>query len=201
MTPLFLSGPHGGGKTTLTKALLAQSSAFIENGFDIDFTTDFPSLSSLSHFERCLMRLYHRFFITNYARTQAITHPEQCIITNRSVYDSEAYINVYRDLHWISEAQFQKLDLVLKNFQPRPATVVLNPPVEVIKQRLQGRRSAATRVNRDTIFANEDSDEFIERLHGYFASYKNQENILYLENNSQMEQNLLLEWTYKNSLK
>lgn len=194
MTPLFLSGPHGGGKTTLTKALLAQSPIFVENDFDIDFTTDFPSLSSLSHFERCLMRLYHRFFITNYARTQSLEHPERCIITNRSVYDSEAYINVYRDLGWISEAQFQKLDLVLQSFNPRPATVILNPPDEVIKQRLQGRRSTATRVNRDTIFANEDSDEFIERLHAYFATYKNEEHILYLENNDQDEQVQVSKW-------
>ncbi len=194
MTPLFLSGPHGGGKTTLTKALLTQSSTFVENDFDIDFTTDFPSLSSLSHFERCLMRLYHRFFITNYARTQSLEHPERCIITNRSVYDSEAYTNVYRDLGWISEAQFQKLTLVLQNFNPRPATVILNPPVEIIKQRLHGRRSAATRVNRDTIFANEDSDEFIERLQAYFATYKNEENVLYLENNDQNEQVQVSRW-------
>ena len=74
--PIFVSGPHGGGKSTLIKSLISsKNNMFIENNFDIDFTTDFPSIANLSSFERSLIRLYHRFFIANYANVIAIKNP------------------------------------------------------------------------------------------------------------------------------
>ncbi|MBI4095006.1 MAG: deoxynucleoside kinase [Candidatus Liptonbacteria bacterium] len=192
--PIFISGPHGGGKSTLVDKLKNSSDLFLENDFDIDFTIDFPSISSLSHFERSLMRLYHRFFITNYAQKLAKENPVKVILTNRTVYDSEAYINAYHELKWISEDQFQKLDFVIKNFSLRPYAIILNPPLEVIKNRLGKRRDEATRTNRDKIFKNEDSDEFLENLYNYFTKFKNRNGVVYVEDNNEIAIQKITAW-------
>ena len=45
--PVFISGPHGGGKSTLVEKLKSSANLFLENDFDIDFTIDFPSLANI----------------------------------------------------------------------------------------------------------------------------------------------------------
>lgn len=193
MHPIFISGPHGGGKSTIIREL-SKSDLFIENDFDIDFTIDFPSIASLSSFERSLVRLYHRFFVANYAHTLAKNNPDKFILTNRTVYDSEAYINVYKDLGWISESEFEKLNFVIKNFTLKPHTTILNPPLEVLKARLNKRRDVATRAMRDKIFKDEDSDDFIGKLHNQFKKFKNLPNVLYIEDNSEAEIQKIVKW-------
>ncbi len=167
---------------------------FIENNFDIDFTTDFPSIANLSSFERSLIRLYHRFFIANYANVIAIKNPIRIILTDRTIYDSEAYINVYRKLKWISDKEFQKLDFILNNFTSRPYAIILNPPVDVIKNRLRKRREAATRTMRDKIFLREDSDEFIELLWKQFRKFKEYPKVLYIEDNGNKQIQKIVSW-------
>lgn len=192
--PIFISGPHGGGKSTLLDRLKKESDLFLENDFDIDFTVDFPSITSLSHFERSLIRLYHRFFIAHYADLLAEKNPGKFVLTNRTIYDSEAYINVYRKLNWISESEFQKLDFIMKNFSIRPRTILLNPPISVIKARLEKRRREATRINRDEIFKSEDADIFLESLCSYFEKFKSDKNILYIEDNGEVEIKKIINW-------
>lgn len=192
--PVFLSGIHGGGKSTLARQLVASSGMFMENDFDIDFTIDFPSIAELTSFERSLIRLYHRFFIANYAKTLAENNPGKCILTNRTIYDSEAYINVYRELGWITEEQFAKLDFLIKNFTERPHAIVLNPPLAVVKSRLDKRKNEATRTARDAIFVKEDTDAFLEPLHKYFERFKNDPNILYLEADGEEEIKKIILW-------
>lgn len=192
--PIFISGPHGGGKSTLISNLKNASDLFLENDFDIDFTIDFPSISSLSHFERSLMRFYHRFFIASYAQKLARENPEKVILTNRTVYDSAAYVNAYYKLKWISEDQFQKLDFMIKNFFFRPYAIILNPPLEVIKNRLGKRRDEATRTNRDKIFKNEDSDEFLGNLYNHFTKFENKNGFVYIKDNDEATIQKIIAW-------
>jgi len=192
--PIFISGPHGGGKSTLMEKLKASTGLFLENNFDIDFTVDFPSISVLSHFERSLLRIYHRFFIASYAQKLAKENPGKVILTNRTIYDSGAYINSYHELKWITENQFQKLNFVISNFTFRPHAIILNPPLEVIKNRLEKRRGEATRINRDKIFKDEDSDEFLSKLHHYFAQFKGGDKFLYVEDNDEEAIQKIINW-------
>ena len=192
--PVFFSGVHGGGKSTLVKRLLDSYEVFRENDFDIDFTIDFPGIADLSSFERSLIRLYHRFFIANYAQNLAKHNPGKYILTNRTIYDSEAYINVYKELGWITQDQFSKLDFLIGNFTPRPYAIILNPPLEVIKSRLNKRKVEATRTARDKIFAQEDSDVFLIPLRNYFGKFKNAVKILYLEHDGEDEIKKIIDW-------
>ena len=190
----LISGPHGGGKSTLTQRLAAMDRRCVENDFDIDFTVDFPHIASLSPFERCLIRLYHRIFIASYADTFAAKHPDACVVTNRTMYDSEAYIHVYRDVGLITTEEFRKLDLVLRNVQMRPYAVVLNPPVAVILQHLGKRRTQGTRSVRDAVFVKEDSESFVTLLHAYFERFKTDDHVLYLEDDSDVSLQRIIRW-------
>ena len=102
---LFFSGPHGGGKTTLINSLLNQNHNTIENDFDINFLKNFPSISKMNDFERCLLRMYHRMFVANYAE-QLSCENEKTILVSRSVYDSFAYIDTYYQLGKFDEIEY-----------------------------------------------------------------------------------------------
>lgn len=167
----------------------------MENDFDIDFTVDFPHLAALSHFERCLIRLYHRMFIARYAQALAERSTGMCVVTNRTVYDSEAYIHVYRDLGWITAEEYRKLSVVLENIHNRPYAVVLNPPLDVLIRQLEKRRVAATRATRDEVFASEDAEEFLVPLRKYFETFKNNDRILYLEDDGDASFERVMSWS------
>lgn len=195
--PIFLSGPHGSGKTTLLNKLKKEYPLFIENNFDIDFLTEFPNIKSLSNFERCLLRLYHRIYLKDYSRLMAERYDENVVITSRGIYDSAAYVHTYKSLNWFSDTNFEKLDFIIDNLGPMPYTIVLNPPSEVVTERLAGRRTKGTRKTRDEIFQSEDSIEFVESICGYFYSLKDKEHILYLEDNTDQDIEKILNWIQK----
>ena len=83
---------------------------------------------------------------------------------------------------------------MLKNFTYRPYAIILNPPLEVIKNRLDKRRDNATRKNRDEIFKNEDSGIFLENLHSYFEGFKGKDNIIYIEDNDEAAIQEIIMW-------
>jgi predicted ATPase len=192
--PIFISGPHGSGKTTFVNRLKNRGLDFIESDFDIDFTVSFPNLKLLSNFERSLLRLYHRIFATTYAEKISREKTESCVLVNRSVYDSEAYIRMYLEFGWITGLEFETLNFIIKNFEYKPYVVVLNPPVSEIVKRLNIRESMRTRPNRDKIFKLEDSVECIENLHTYFSKMKGMSNVLYLEDNEELEVEKFEKW-------
>lgn len=192
--PIFISGSHGGGKSTLIKRLVKADEFFLDNDFDIDFTVDFPNIALLSHFERSLVRLYHRIFIFYYANQLAKKYPQKCVLTNRTVYDSEAYVHVYQALKWINQREFQELDFVLKHFEYRPYAIVLNPPVRVIMQHLQKRKRLGARSARDKLFAKEDTAAFVTRLHDYFRKFQRSGRVLYLEDDSEESMLKIITW-------
>lgn len=191
--PIFLSGPHGSGKTTLLNELL-NNELIIESDFEIDFLSEFPSMKILSDFERCLLRLYHRIYLSNYTHNLAEDNPEKTIITSRGIYDSAAYINTYQKLGWISKEKYKKLDFIINNLRFKPYTIVLNPPFEVVKERLMKRREIGVRKERDEIFKSEDSDLFLKEICNYFETLKHEQHVLYIEDNGEKEIKKIMSW-------
>lgn len=90
---LFCSGPHGSGKTTLISNLIQENVFLLENDFDINFLENFNTIKLMSDFERCLLRLYHRIYVQNYATSNI--KKNKTIVVSRSVYDSFAYVETY----------------------------------------------------------------------------------------------------------
>lgn len=198
MIPVFLSGPHGSGKTTLINRLKAlRPDCFIENAFDIDFLNCFPNFQSLNHFERCLIRLYHRYFQFNYNLGQSTQNQEQTILGSRSIYDSIAYIETYRKLEIISSDDFALLSSVYENISPLPFVIVLNPSVGTISYRLEKRRVSKEREKRDSAFAFEDTLDFLSIIHAEFEKVKSVPNVLYLTDNMDEDINKIFHWIEK----
>ena len=48
MKPIFIAGPHGSGKTTLISKLIVKSDRFIKDDYEIDFSNDMETLSSMT---------------------------------------------------------------------------------------------------------------------------------------------------------
>ncbi len=191
---IFISGSHGSGKSTLLNKLLSSHEFFFENTFNIDFLTEFPSMKTMTHFERCLVRLYHRIYCTNYVQQLTMKYPEKVLVTSRGIYDSLAYIKSYKEFDWISNEEFLKLNFIINYSGYLPYTIILNPPFETIKSRLNKRRAIGSRRLRDEVFNHEDSDEFIISMCNSFASLADLNNVLYLEDNGEKEIEMILKW-------
>ncbi len=179
---IFFSGPHGGGKTTLINLILNHYQYAKENDFDINFLKYFNSISVMNDFERCLLRLYHRMFVANYAE-QYSKKSDKTILVSRSVYDSFAYIDTYYQMGKINDFQFEIFKNIKSSLSILPDTVILNPSVEIIMERLEKRRSNNERPERDATFRNEDKEQFVKLLHDNFEKYSEDKNILYITNN------------------
>ena len=191
---IFMSGPHGSGKTTLINRLLSEHNIFQENDFEIDFTQEFPSIKTMNHFECCLLRLYHRLFARKRADELARNNHDKVIISSRSIYDSAAYVKSYQEMGWLTTGQTDRMNFIIGHSGSAPYTIILNPPSKVVKSRLDKRHALGSRKLRDKIFSYEDTDEFVESMSRSFAAYKGHRNVLYIEDNGDEEINAIVEW-------
>ncbi len=194
---LFCSGPHGSGKTTLISNLIQENVFLLENDFDINFLENFNTIKLMSDFERCLLRLYHRIYVQNYATSNI--KKNKTIVVSRSVYDSFAYVETYYQLGKISEKEYRIINKIKDNYSDFPKTIILNPPVETIMERLKKRFENNERPERKEIFNAEDSLEFVSLLHDNFSKYKKYSNILYIENNEYEDRLRIKKWILENN--
>lgn len=117
MKPIFIAGPHGSGKTTLISKLIVKSDRFIKDDYEIDFSNDMETLSSMTIFEKCLIRLYHRFYTAELAIKKCGMSKEndKILVVDRSIYDSLVYIEVEYKLGELSDEQYHKLREIVDN--------------------------------------------------------------------------------------
>lgn len=180
MKPIFIAGPHGSGKTTLISKLIVKSDRFIKDDYEIDFSNDMETLSSMTIFEKCLIRLYHRFYTAELAIKKCGMSKEndKILVVDRSIYDSLVYIEVEYKLGELSDEQYHKLREIVDNSLAmiEPYTVVLNPNPEEIVRRLEIRRATGTRKKRDQMCAREDNVDYVGKMNDEFIKIYSNKN-------------------------
>lgn len=117
MKPIFIAGPHGSGKTTLISKLIVKSDRFIKDDYEIDFSNDMETLSSMTIFEKCLIRLYHRFYTAELAIKKCGMSKEndKILVVDRSIYDSLVYIEVTKDSQMIVDTTIYESEKIHDN--------------------------------------------------------------------------------------
>lgn len=187
MKPIFIAGPHGSGKTTLISKLIVKSDRFIKDDYEIDFSNDMETLSSMTIFEKCLIRLYHRFYTAELAIKKCGMSKEndKILVVDRSIYDSLVYIEVEYKLGELSDEQYHKLREIVDNSLAmiEPYTVVLNPNPEEIVRRLEIRRATGTRKKRDQMCAREDNVDYVGKMNDEFIKIYSNKNVININNN------------------
>lgn len=188
MTPIFISGPHGSGKTTLLNKLINGSDCFENLDFQIDFLKEFETIANQTIFEKCLTRLYHRFYTGELAIQYCKEHAasdKKFLLVDRSIYDSYAYVEVERQLGKLNDYQYNTLVEICKNSLKmiNPRTIILNPKGEVTMERLDIRRQSGVRSQRDILCKREDNIDYVSRISTAFKEYAKTENVLEIYDN------------------
>lgn len=198
MKPIFIAGPHGSGKTTLISKLIVKSDRFIKDDYEIDFSNDMETLSSMTIFEKCLIRLYHRFYTAELAIKKCGMSKEndKILVVDRSIYDSLVYIEVEYKLGELSDEQYHKLREIVDNSLAmiEPYTVVLNPNPEEIVRRLEIRRATGTRKKRDQMCAREDNVDYVGKMNDEFIKIYSNKNVININNNEDEDIKKINDW-------
>lgn len=203
MKVIFISGPHGSGKTTLISKLIKNSDKFIKDDFEIDFSNEMESLSIMTIFEKCLIRLYHRFYIAERAIEKCRNSKcNKILIVDRSIYDSLVYIEVEYLLGELTKEQYKKLreitDSALEMI--KPYTIILNPDPNEVVNRLNNRRIMGTRNKRDMLCYREDNIDYVKMMSIEFSKKYSNENMIHISDNEIDEIEAICKWIEKKIL-
>ncbi len=168
MTLAFISGPHGAGKTTLVK-LLEQ-----EGVWQPKLITDAPP-ADYPPYERLVYKLCQRVL----ENVEVLTRAEGITLGNRCIYDGDAYANAYVQLGWITSSEQFQLHTLARHLFPtslrKPRAIVLNPPFEIVRERLHRRWHDSEKKWR------EHDEEYLFAACKAFEAYRKNDDVLYLE--------------------
>ncbi|MCM1285684.1 MAG: deoxynucleoside kinase [Acetobacter sp.] len=203
--PIYISGPHGSGKTTLINKIKNEE-IFIENDFDINFLKQFPSMAIMNAYECCLLRLYHRIYTAIYASQKvekansfAKCKSSEFLLVSRSIYDSLVYSQTEYSLGQMSKDEYNTLNTIAMNALQyiNPYVIILNPSIDTILARLEKRKRFNERVEREKLCAREDTYEYVKKVHEAFLKYKDNDNVLYLTDNDDDSIQQIVKWIEK----
>ena len=142
--------------------------------------------------ERLILKLYQRVIENYEAREVASKTNGKILLANRCIYDGYAYNTAYYNLGWITAEQKHYADhltevIFLKEFH-QPYAIVLNPPFEVVKQRLEERWKMGKKK------WNEEDMNYLQAACNAYTMFKGQEKILYVEDNTEPERKKIVDW-------
>lgn len=178
MNVVFISGPHGCGKTAFMEALLEKSEVYIKDSFFLDFVNDLPAISHMSIFEKCLLRLYHRFYTAQQANLKCKKNNDnKILLVDRSIYDSIVYNTVEHNMGTLTEFQYNFLSNIEQKALEivNPYTVILNPDSKKVVNYLEQRAKRGGREKRNAFktIMKELFDKNVELLPSHYSSKRN----------------------------
>lgn len=182
---VFLSGPHGAGKTTLSRRL----EEVLPDILVPKLRTVTPKFHT-SVSERQALKLCQKAIENYEALEVAKAQPEKIVLGNRCIYDGYAYGSAFAYLGWVSEEEYKHLVRFSKFVFPRevcePYAIVLNPPFELVRQRLENRWKSEERKWR------EENLEYGRAACKAYEPFKSHPKVIYLEDNENIE--ALINW-------
>ena len=180
MNLVFISGPHGAGKSTLADRIAESDDKILIP----ELKTNTPKLETDVVVERTTMKICQRA-MENYELTEtARKNPGKIIFGNRCNHDVEAYSRAFLNLGWISQKEHEQLisfSLYAHNFVSQRA-IIYNPPYEIVVERLQKRWKTEKKKWR------EDNLDYLHAVCKAFEMFKGRPNILYLDGNVDLGQ-------------
>lgn len=168
---IYLCGPHGSGKTTLSERLaLANEKVLIPELYcrNVKFDTD----SNYRHILKVGSRAIENFEYLQIAQQ----NPDKIVIGNRCVYDVLTYNEVYLKKGWINIDEYQNVkkmaDILFINENANPKAILLNPGFDAVKRHLEKRWGEKGKKWReeDLEYANLACLEY-EKLKGHRGIY------------------------------
>jgi len=138
MNLVFISGPHGAGKTTLVERL--------QQEYDKILIPELKTITPKFHTnpaDRQRLKLSQKAIENFEALEIARENPDRIVIGNRCRYDCDAYSLAFYRLGWVSQEDHRRLvEIARFAFTAElysPYAIILNPPFEIVRERLQGR--------------------------------------------------------------
>ncbi len=144
---VFVSGPHGSGKSTLITNLVEG----IPNAISPALRTRSPQfywggdeeVLEMNFFHRQALKYAQRAFENYEYLAVAKREPDKLVIGDRCIYDAHAYREAGIKLGWLTEEQDLKIERDLKILNPlellEPHCIILNPGFEVCRKHLERR--------------------------------------------------------------
>ena len=182
----FLSGPHGSGKTTLSKILEENIKELVVPEL-LTYTPKFYTgldEENIDFFNRQILKHSQRAIEGYEYQEHAKNNPHNIILGNRCKYDVFCYDEAYFKRGWINELENVKLNVlagVVYNQLDNPITIILNPGFETCKRHLEKRWETKKKK-----FLEDDMD-YLRCVCDSYESYKNHENILYIDHEIETE--------------
>ena len=171
---IYLSGPHGSGKSTLMKELRRENQKFLVPELfsrSIKFDTEPEHRQILKICEKAI----ESFEYLKIAKE----NQGKIVLGNRCIYDSLAYLWVYYKKNWVSEEIYEiynkHINYFFRDENLRPRVIILNPGFEIILKHLE------ERWKKNKKKWKEEDLEYTELACQAFEAYNDKENILYLD--------------------
>lgn len=183
---VFLSGPHGSGKTTLGNQITRVDASVMAPELysrNIKFNTEPES--------RLLLKICGRS-IENFEYYElARQNPNKIILGNRCIYDQQVYNRVYQRKGWISQEALELANVLSRNFYMpelrNPRAIILNPGFDICKKHLEKRWNEKGKKWR------EEDEEYLNLACGEYSKLKDDKKIFYI--NHEIDLNDLSEAT------
>ncbi len=172
MNLLFISGPQGGGKTTLLEAISDERILIPQLETK---TTSFD----VKPLNRIALKICQRCLENFESYQVAIKNPDKIILGNRCIYDQLAFNWVYYKRGWITEERKNYFDEVPFNLYieelREPRAIVLNPGYNIVKEHLEKRWLKKEKKWR------EEDEKYIKLVCESYDRFRDNDKIYYID--------------------